>query len=85
MKTDLHAPMTTAELEAFRNACALGDSAAELFTIWTGKKATRIVADTVEIEFPYTGILKHGSKNTIRVGAQYLIENMNAFAEGRRP
>lgn len=77
--------MTTAELEAFRDSCALGDSAAELFTIWTGKKATRIVADTVEIEFPYTGILKHGGTDTIRVGAKYLIENMNAFAEGRYP
>jgi hypothetical protein len=85
MTNDIHRAMTTAELEASRDACALGDSAAELFTIWTGKKATRIVADTVEIEFPYTGMLKHGVTNTIRVGAKYLIENMNAFAEGRRP
>lgn len=85
MKTDLHRAMTATELEEFRDACALGDSAAELFTIWSGKKAARVVADTVEIEFPYTGILKHGVTNTIRVGAKYLIENMNAFAQGRRP
>lgn len=85
MANDLHRPMTAAELEAFRDACALGDSAAELFTIWSGKKATRVVADTVEIEFPYAGILKHGATSSIRVGAKYLIENMNAFVEGRRP
>lgn len=85
MTTDLHRAMTTAELEAFRDACALGESAAELFTIWSGKKATRVVGDIVEIELPYTGILKHGATNTIRVAAKYLIENMNTFVDGRRP
>ena len=77
--------MTAAELEAFRDLQALGESAAELFRIMSGKKATVVATGQVEIEFPYTGMLKHGASDTIRVGADYLIKNMNAFIEGRRP
>ncbi|MFA4834610.1 MAG: hypothetical protein WC749_00860 [Dehalococcoidia bacterium] len=78
--------MTTAELERFRNNSVLADTAAAQFTLASGKKALNVGGGTVEIEFPRKTMLKHGTNlNTLRVHAQYLLNNMSRFAAGEYP
>lgn len=78
--------MTTAQLEHFRNTSALADTAAARFTLVSGKKALNVGGGTVEIEFPRKTMLKHGANlNTLRVHAQYLLNNISRFAAGEYP
>lgn len=78
--------MTTAQLEHFCNTNALADAVAAEFTLVSGKKAVNIGGGTVEFEFPVKTMLKHGANlNTLRVHAQYLLNNMSRFATGEYP
>lgn len=78
--------MTTAQLEHFRNTSALADTAAAQFILASGKKALNVGGGTVEIEFPRKTMLKHGANmNTLRVHAQYLLNNLSRFASGEYP
>lgn len=78
--------MTTAQLETFRTTSTLADAAAAEYTIISGKKAVNVGGGTVEIEFPRKTMLKHGANlNTLRIQAQYLLNNMSRFAAGQYP
>ena len=78
--------MTTAELENFRNTTALANAAAAEYTLASGKKAVNVGGGTVEIEFPRKTMLKHcANMNTLRIHAQYLLNNMSRFAAGEYP
>jgi hypothetical protein len=75
MTTDLHAAMTTAELEAFRDMVALAESAVQLFTIMGGV-ASYLGAGRISITV--------AGLKTVTSGP-YLMANMNTYLEGRRP
>jgi hypothetical protein len=78
--------MTPKELEAFRDMTSQGESAAELFKIMSGKNAVYVGNGKVEIDFPVSNYSSFKvEKETIRVGAEYLIINMNSFIDGRYP
>lgn len=78
--------MTPKELEAFRDMTSQGESAAELFKIMSGKRAVYVGNGKVEIDFPVSNYSSFKvEKETIRVGTEYLILNMNAFIDGRYP
>lgn len=77
--------MTNTEIEAFRALTALGEKAAAMFRIASGKTATVVAPGKVEIFLPYVGMLRHGATDVTTVGAQYLLDNLAIFAAGGRP